>query len=138
MERKWIFKFGILPDKKDFGMTYSKYFVWFSEESVSRTITTSYYRVSDVVILVFDTTDENSFKNIRNWLDDVRAYAHENVDIMLVGNKVDLEDKRQVDHNTAKNFANEHLLPYMETSARNGLNVDNVFSTISLTALNHK
>jgi Ras-related protein Rab-1A len=88
--------------------------------------------------LVFDTTDESSFSSVRNWLDDVRAYAHENVDVMLVGNKVDLEDKRQVDYNTAKNFANEHLIPYMETSAKNGLNVENVFTTISLTALTHK
>lgn len=110
--------------------------LFFSERF--RTITTSYYRSSDAVLLVFDVTEEQSFKNAKKWLDDVREYAQEFVDVVLVGNKVDLEDKRVVDFETAKNFANENMMPYVETSAKNGLNVESVFMSISKTSLSQK
>ncbi len=103
-----------------------------------RTITTSYYRVADVVILVFDTTDSQTFGNLRNWLEDVKAYAQEGVDIMIVGNKVDLEEKRQVDFTLASHFASQQGISYMETSAKNGVNVESVFTNIAQTALDHK
>lgn len=48
-----------------------------------RTITTSYYRVSDVVVMVFDLADSRSFENVKNWMADVKTYAHESVDIMV-------------------------------------------------------
>jgi len=48
------------------------------------------------------------------WLDDVREYAKKDVDITLIGNKVDLVDERQVDFKTAKDFADDNYLPYIE------------------------
>jgi len=105
-----------------------------------RTITTSYYRVSDVVLLVFDITDKKSFSNMSQWLEDVRSYTHEGVDLMLVGNKVDLDSEgaRRVEFVDASAFAKDHGIPYMEASAKTGLNVENIFNTISMTALTHK
>ena len=57
---------------------------------------------------------------------------------MMVGNKVDLEQKRQVDFNLASHFASQQGISYMETSAKNGVNVESVFTSIAQTALDHK
>lgn len=103
-----------------------------------RTITTSYYRVSDVVILVFDVTEPQSFANVVNWLEDVRSYASDAVDIILVGNKTDLESSRKISFDKAKHYASEHNLIYMESSAKSGYNVEEVFSTIAKSALQRK
>lgn len=103
-----------------------------------RTITTSYYRSSDAILLVLDVTDKNSFRNIDAWLEDVRAYARKGVDIMLVGNKVDLEAQRVIDFQEAKAFADENFLPYMETSAKTGFNVEKAFNLLALEALQAK
>jgi Ras-related protein Rab-1A len=103
-----------------------------------RTITTSYYRSSDAILLVFDVTDANSFKNIQAWLEDVRQYARKDVDIMLVGNKVDLEKERKVEFKSAKEFADDNFIPYMETSAKTSFNVNQAFNTVALAALQEK
>jgi len=103
-----------------------------------RTITTSYYRSSDAILLVFDVTDVNSFKNIHAWLEDVRQYARKDVDIMLIGNKVDLEKERKVEFKAAKDFADDNFIPYMETSAKTNFNVNQAFNTVALAALQEK
>jgi small GTP-binding protein len=103
-----------------------------------RTITTSYYRSSDAILLVFDVTDPNSFKNIHAWLEDVRQYARKDVDIMLVGNKVDLEKDRKVEFKTAKDFAEDNFIPYMETSAKTNFNVNQAFNSVAMAALQEK
>lgn len=103
-----------------------------------RTITTSYYRISDAVLMVFDVTASDSFANLRPWLEDVRLYARENVDVLVVGNKVDLKEDRQVDHATAKEFCDRHGLQYIETSAKRHVNVEGCFLKLAHTALQSK
>ena len=103
-----------------------------------RTITTSYYRSSDAILLVFDVCDPNSFANLDAWLEDVRAYAKNGVDILLVGNKVDLEAKRKIDYQEAKDYADERHLPYMETSAKTGSGVKQGFTELAEGALRAK
>jgi Ras-related protein Rab-1A len=56
-----------------------------------------------------------SFDNIKKWLDDIERHASPNIVKLLVGNKCDLEDKRAVDFNTAKEFADSINIPYLET-----------------------
>jgi GTPase SAR1 family protein len=73
---------------------------------------------------VYDITDRESFDNVKQWLNEIDRYACENVNKLLVGNKCDLESKRQVDFEEAKAFADERGIPFLETSAKNATNVE--------------
>jgi len=92
-----------------------------------RTITSSYYRGAHGIIVVYDVTDEESFNNVKTWLNEINRYANENVNKLLVGNKSDLTSKKVVDHATAKAFADEIGIPFLETSAKSAENVEQAF-----------
>jgi len=96
-----------------------------------RTITSSYYRGAHGIIVVYDVTDQVSFNNVRQWLQEIDRYACENVNKLLVGNKCDLTTKKVVDFNTAKEFADGLGIPFMETSAKNSTNVETAFITMA-------
>jgi len=100
-----------------------------------RTITTSYYRSSDTILMVYDVTDQNTFKNLDSWLEDVRLYARKNVLIILLGNKVDLPDEREVDFKVAEEFAQRNGMEYVEVSAKEGVNVQEAFKKITAIAV---
>ncbi|XP_074613153.1 ras-related protein Rab-27A-like isoform X1 [Acropora palmata] len=89
-----------------------------------RSLTTAFFRDAMGFLLVFDLTHEQSFLNIRNWLSQLQTHAYcENPDIVLIGNKADLEDQKQVDENEARTLAENLGLKYFETSALSGHNV---------------
>ncbi|XP_052267570.1 ras-related protein Rab-27A-like [Dreissena polymorpha] len=89
-----------------------------------RSLTTAFFRDAMGFLLLFDLTNEQSFINIRNWLTQLSTHAYcENPDIVLCGNKFDLEDQRQVSEERAREVAEKHGLPYFETSAASGHNV---------------
>jgi len=92
-----------------------------------RTITSSYYRGAHGIIVVYDVTDQVSFNNVKQWLQEIDRYACENVNKLLVGNKSDLVTKKVVDMNTAKEFADGLGIPFLETSAKNATNVEQAF-----------
>ena len=92
-----------------------------------RTITSSYYRGAHGIIVVYDVTDQASFSNVKQWLQEIDRYACENVNKLLVGNKCDLTTKKVVDYNTAKEFADGLGIPFLETSAKNSTNVEQAF-----------
>ena len=88
-----------------------------------RAITTSYYRGANAIIIVFDLTEEKSFLHVTEWLKHIEKYAKENVLKFLVGNKLDLSDKRVIKKEDIEKYAEEHNLPYIETSANEGVNI---------------
>eukprot|EP00730_Choanoeca_flexa_P000278 TRINITY_DN10128_c0_g1_i1.p1 TRINITY_DN10128_c0_g1~~TRINITY_DN10128_c0_g1_i1.p1 ORF type:complete len:203 (+),score=62.80 TRINITY_DN10128_c0_g1_i1:113-721(+) len=96
-----------------------------------RTITSSYYRGAHGIIVVYDVTDKDSFDNVKQWLQEIERYACENVNKLLVGNKSDLTTKKVVDYATAKDFAEEKGIPFLETSAKNASNVEQAFLTMA-------
>merc|ERR1739848_312463 len=96
-----------------------------------RTITSSYYRGAHGIIVVYDVTDMDSFNNVKQWLNEIDRYASESVNKLLVGNKSDLTAKKQVDTQTAKAFADEIGIPFLETSAKNSTNVEQAFMTVA-------
>ena len=61
-----------------------------------KTLTYSFYKKADGVIMAYDTTDPKSFENIKNWVDSINQHAESGVPKILVGNKIDLEDDRQI------------------------------------------
>ncbi|XP_035531592.1 zRAB1B, member RAS oncogene family a [Morone saxatilis] len=96
-----------------------------------RTITSSYYRGAHGIIVVYDVTDQESYNNIKQWLQEIDRYASENVNKLLVGNKCDLTTKKVVDYTTAKEFADSLAIPFLETSAKNATNVEQAFMTMA-------
>ena len=94
-----------------------------------RSITYSYYRGANAIIIVFDLSDKKSFINITEWLKQIGKHAKENVFMFLVGNKSDLLDERKVTYEEAKQYADEHELPYIETSAKEGININELFDS---------
>eukprot|EP01084_Bolivina_argentea_P130164 229804_1 len=92
-----------------------------------RTITSSYYRGAHGIIVCYDTTDMESFNNVKIWLKEIDKYASEEVSKLLVGNKCDLVMKKTVATNFAKDFASTLGIPFLETSAKNSQNVEQAF-----------
>lgn len=80
-------------------------------------MTSTYYRGAVGALMVFDLTSLKSFENVPLWLKELRQYADNNVVILLVGNKVDLKDKREVRKEEAQAFAHDQGIAYIETSA---------------------
>ena len=92
-----------------------------------KTITSSYYRGAHGIIVVYDITDQMSFNNVRQWLQEIARYANESVTTLLVGNKCDLHTKRTVPYETGKELAEATGLRFLETSARDATNVEECF-----------
>lgn len=92
-----------------------------------RSIAKSYFRHAVGVILVYDITDRKSFDDLSFWLNDVHSLCDPNAAITLIGNKLDLADRRAVTPAEAQAFASNHQLTYLETSARGGDNVNEAF-----------
>merc|ERR1719361_1199851 len=96
-----------------------------------RTITSSYYRGAHGIIVVYDVTDQESFNNVKQWLQEIDRYACENVNKLLVGNKCDLTNKKVVDYTSAKEYADQLGIPFLETSAKDATNVEQAFMTMA-------
>jgi len=96
-----------------------------------RTITSAYYRGADGIIMVYDVTSSESFDHVEEWLSEVDRYANENTSKLLVGNKADLIEEKQVPEDTAQRFADKLNIPFLETSAKTATNVDAAFLTMA-------
>lgn len=90
-----------------------------------------YYRGSNAAILVYDITNDESFENIESWIYNLKTILGSDIVIALVGNKSDLEHRRNVDYKVAKKFANKNSLIFMETSAKTAFNIDLLFKKIT-------
>lgn len=96
-----------------------------------RTITSSYYRGAHGIIIVYDVTDQESFNNVKSWLQEIDRYATGGVMKLLVGNKADLSEKKVVEYTAAQEFAEALEIPFLETSALSSTNVEQAFYTMT-------
>jgi len=96
-----------------------------------RSITRSYYRGAAGALLVYDITRRDSFNHLTRWLEEVRQNGNPLMTIMLIGNKCDLENRRQVSTEEGERFAKENGLIFMETSAKTAFNVEEAFINTS-------
>jgi len=95
-----------------------------------QSITRSYYRGSAGVVLMYDITRWHTFERAKRWLSDVHNSCHRNVSIILVGNKHDLEHRREVSLEEGQAFAKQNGLLFCETSAKTGYQIPMVFKTL--------
>ena len=92
-----------------------------------RSITRAYYKNSVCALVVYDISSRDSFNNVMSWIEDCRNQSPKTIFIVLVGNKCDLEDKRQVTYEEGKELADKNELLFFESSAKEGTNVDDIF-----------
>ena len=98
-------------------------------QEMYRSLITNFYRNASLAMMVYSIDSRESFIHINTWLKEIRLQSHPDVKIILIGNKNDLEDKRQVTFEEAKKYQEENQLLYFEeTSAKTGINAKKVFT----------
>lgn len=95
-----------------------------------RSITNAYYKGAKGSLLIYDITNKKSFENLEKWISDIKTNGDDNISIILVGNKSDLENKRVISIEEGKNKAKLYKFAFMETSALNGNNIEKAFNEL--------
>ncbi len=95
-----------------------------------RSITKLYFKDAHGVILVYDVNNENSFKGLNIWLNEIKNNCKVDVSIILVGNKIDIEN-RKISKEQGNDFALKNKLMYIETSSKDGINIDSPFENLT-------
>ncbi|KAN0062626.1 Ras-related protein Rab-4B [Thecaphora frezii] len=93
-----------------------------------RSVTRSYYRGAAGALLVYDITKRSTFEPLQRWLSDARALASSDLVVVLVGNKLDREEEREVGYLEASRWASENGVLFLETSSLTGENVEAPFA----------
>ncbi|EPY27460.1 Rab family, other [Strigomonas culicis] len=92
-----------------------------------RSVTRGYYRGAAAALIVYDVSRRGTFSHISTWLQDARANTNPQTVMILIGNKSDLEDDREVSFEEATQFAEENHMLFLECSALSGSNVEEAF-----------
>lgn len=95
-----------------------------------RTLTSSYYRNADAIIVVYDITDQESFTDVEGHITEGTRYSQRS-EKFLVGNKTDLESERVIKTDSGKSLADKHSIMFFETSAKTGAEVDKFFEAVA-------
>ena len=93
-------------------------------QSISR----GYYKSGVCALVVYDITNRESFNNVSTWVEECKNNGPSTISLVLVGNKIDLEDKRQITYDEGEEYANQNNMLFFETSALNGSNIDKMFN----------
>ena len=92
-----------------------------------RSITRAYYKNSVCALVVYDVTNKESFENVKSWIDDCKSQSPKTILMVLVGNKIDLDSERAVSFEEGEEFAKVNNMPFFETSAKLGTNIESIF-----------
>lgn len=95
-----------------------------------RAINESYYRLADCALLVYDIGDEKSFKECKYYSKQIKERCKKNIQVILLGNKTDLQNKRKIPSEKGGRFASEKHYIFMETSCLKNTNVADAFTTL--------
>lgn len=102
-----------------------------------RSLTSNFFGRADGFVLCYDISNRPSFDHVIGWMRDIKTRAPPDCDIVLCGNKSDLDNDRVVQHDEGKNLAAEYGVQFFETSALTGHNVENMFMALAAT-IKHK
>ena len=94
-----------------------------------RSITRGYFKNSACALVVYDITRRDSFNNVRDWIEECKNSSPKDILIVLVGNKSDLEDNRDVSQEEGQELADGYGILFFEVSAKTGINVNEIFSS---------
>ena len=94
-------------------------------------ITRNYFKNAHGIILIYDVTLIESFHNVKNWIKQIKKEASDKVSIILVGNKIDMENKRAVSNEEGEKIADENGLKFFECSAKTGENIEQIFKEVA-------
>jgi small GTP-binding protein len=97
-----------------------------------RSIAKAYYRNAVGVIAVYDLIDRKSFDDLGSWMTDIHALCDANAVVQLIGNKADMAAYRRITVQEAEEFASQHHIKYIETSAKSGANVKDAFVRLAV------
>ena len=95
-----------------------------------RSVTRGYYSNTCYALIVYDITDDSSFNSVKQWIEDVQSFANKGTNLVLVGNKVDLNNKRKISKEEGQNLATEYGMDFYESSALTGENINDIFEGI--------
>lgn len=95
-----------------------------------KSITAVYYKGAKGALIVYDTTSKESFNNIDKWMEEIKDKTSNDIKLMIIGNKIDLKEFREVDIEEGINKAKTFGLPIMETSALDSTNVKEAFNDL--------
>ena len=95
-----------------------------------RTVVSTYFRGAHGILLLYDVTNKDSFKNLENWLIEIEKNSNQKVLKILIGNKCDLTEDREITTEEGQTFANRNGMEFMETSAKMNTNVSEAFTTL--------
>ena len=95
-----------------------------------RTVVSTYFRGAHGILLIYDVTNKDSFKNLENWLIEIEKNSSDKVLKILLGNKCDLSDDREIQTEEGQAFAIRNGMEFMETSAKMNTNVSEAFITL--------
>ncbi|KAL7406945.1 hypothetical protein ABVT39_000615 [Epinephelus coioides] len=104
-----------------------KFLIWDTAgQERFRALAPMYYRGSAAAIIVYDITKEESFQTLKNWVKELRQHGPPNIVVAIAGNKCDLSDAREVSEKDAKDYADSIHAIFVETSAKNAININEV------------
>ena len=95
-----------------------------------RAITKNYYKGAQGITLIYDITNQITFENVRKWIDQIKEEVSEKVPIILVGNKIDIVERRVIKKEDGESMAKEYGLLFSECSAKTGENIDSTFNQL--------
>ena len=95
-----------------------------------RTLTLSFYKQAQGVIVTFDVTNQASFKSVKLWLESIYEHAEDNVAKILVGNKVDMVNERKITKEEAQKMAQQNNMNYWEASAKDNKNINELMEDL--------
>ena len=96
-----------------------------------RALTPSFLRNAEGVVIVFDVTSQDSFDNVKGWINSIKSNLGEKIiPIIIVGNKIDMENMREISKEDGNKTASENGFKYFETSAKTGKGVDEAFKEL--------
>ena len=105
-----------------------------------KALTQNFFKNAEGVMVVYDITKVESFDNLKFWINSIKQNMENKniiIPVIIIGNKVDMEDMREISNENAENFAKENNYKYFETSAKTGEGIDNAVRELVNQVLNH-